>query len=128
MPRQSIADLIVHTKTATSLGPVFTESLEQRTENPRVESFAITPINMHPEGSNLIGAFLCLMFWVEVIIPVFFSPNIAGNGWKRMLTLLPFYLCQAQGKLNEYMAYSNLIITHTTYKVVIYQIKLIVIV
>ena len=106
---------------------MFAESFEQRTENPRVDG-SIPPLGtMNSKGSNLIGAFLCLMFWVEVIIPVFFSPNIAGNGWKRMLTLLPFYLCQAQGKLNEYMAYSNLIITHTTYKVVIYQIKLIVI-
>ena len=61
MSRQSITDLIVHTKTVTSQGPVFTESFEQRTENPRVENSVITPVAMHPEGSNLIEAFLCLM-------------------------------------------------------------------
>ena len=36
-------------------------SCEQRTENPRVENSVITPVAMHPEGSNLIEAFLCLM-------------------------------------------------------------------
>jgi hypothetical protein len=37
--------------------PVFTESFEQRTENLRVVNSAITPGNMHPEGSDLIEAF-----------------------------------------------------------------------
>ena len=57
---QSITDPITHTKTETSQDPVFTESSELRTEHPIVENTAITPVNMHPEGSNLIGAFLCL--------------------------------------------------------------------
>jgi hypothetical protein len=58
LSRQSITDLIDHTKTVTSQGLVFTESFEQRTENPRVENTAITPVNMHPEGFDLIRAFL----------------------------------------------------------------------
>ena len=32
-------------------------SLEQRTENPRVENSVITPVSMLPEGSDLIEAF-----------------------------------------------------------------------
>ena len=32
------------------------------TENPRVANSAITPVNMHPEGFDLIGAFL----WLKV--------------------------------------------------------------
>ena len=70
MPRQSIADLIVHTKTATSLGHVFAESSEQGTENPRVGNPAITPVIMHSEGSDLIGTFLWLKVFVEGDIPV----------------------------------------------------------
>ena len=57
MPRQSIADLSNHTKTVTLLGPVFAGSCEQRTENPRVGNPAITAVNMHPEGFDLIGGF-----------------------------------------------------------------------
>ena len=57
MSLQSIADLIVHTKTVTSQEPVFTVSLEQRTENPRVVNSVIAPVNMHPEGFDLIGGF-----------------------------------------------------------------------
>ena len=34
-------------------------SLEQRSANPCVENLVITPVNMHPEGSDLIEAFLC---------------------------------------------------------------------
>ena len=45
---------------------------------------------MQPEGSDLIGAFLCPTVFVEGNIPVFFSPYITGNGWKSMLTLLTF--------------------------------------
>ena len=70
MSLQSIADLIVHTKTVTSQGPVFARSLEQRTENPRVGNSVIAPVNMHPEGSDLIGAFLWLRVFVEGDIPV----------------------------------------------------------
>ena len=57
MSLQSIADLIVHTKTVTLLGLVFTESCEQRTENPHVVNSVIAPVNMHPEGFDLIGGF-----------------------------------------------------------------------
>jgi hypothetical protein len=69
---QSITDLIVHTKTVTSQGPVFTESFEQRTENPHVGNSVIAPVNMHPEGFDLIEAFLCLKVLVGGLIPVFF--------------------------------------------------------
>jgi hypothetical protein len=89
---------------------VFSVSFEQRTENPRVENSVITPINMHPERSALIGAFLCLRFCVEGDIPVFFLPYITGNGWKSMLTLLVFYFCQPYGKFSKYMAYNDLVI------------------
>ena len=61
MSLQSITDLIVHTKNVTPQGPVFARSFEQGTENPRIENSVITPVAMHPEGSNLIEAFLCLM-------------------------------------------------------------------
>ena len=36
---------------------MFAESFEQRTENPRVGKSVIAPVNMHPEGSDLIEAF-----------------------------------------------------------------------
>jgi hypothetical protein len=52
LSRQSITDLIAHTKTITFQGPVFAKSSEQRTENPRVENLVITPVNTHPEGSR----------------------------------------------------------------------------
>jgi hypothetical protein len=70
LPLQSIADLIVHTKNVTPQGPVFARSLEQRTENPRVGNSVIAPVNMHPEGSDLIEAFLCLRVFPKGIIPV----------------------------------------------------------
>ena len=61
MSLQSIADLIVHTKNVTPQGHVFTESFEQRTENPRVGKSIITAIKLNFEGSDLIGGlFLCL--------------------------------------------------------------------
>jgi hypothetical protein len=72
LSRQSITDLIVHTKIVTSQSPVFAESFEQRTENPRVENSVITAINMHPEGSDLIRAFLCLTIFRRGDIPIFF--------------------------------------------------------
>jgi hypothetical protein len=34
--------------------------MESGTDSPRVENLVITPVNMHLEGSDLIGAFLCL--------------------------------------------------------------------
>jgi hypothetical protein len=48
-------------KTVTSQGHVLTQSVEPGTENPHVEKSVITPVNMYTEGSDLIGAFLCLM-------------------------------------------------------------------
>ena len=39
---------------------MFAESCEQRTVNPRVGNSVITAVNMHPEGSDMIGSFLCL--------------------------------------------------------------------
>ena len=64
MSRQSITDLIAHAKIVTSQELVLADSAKQRTENPRVESSVITPVNTHPEGSDLIGAFLCLTVFV----------------------------------------------------------------
>ena len=61
MSRLSITDLIVHTKTVTSPEPLFTQSLDQWTENPRVVNCVLTAIKLNFEGSHLIGAFLCLM-------------------------------------------------------------------
>jgi hypothetical protein len=49
---------------------VFAQSFEQRTENPRVGNSVITPVNMHSEGSVLIGSFLWLKVFVEGDIPV----------------------------------------------------------
>ena len=48
-----------HTKTVTSQGPVFAQSSEQGTDNPRVETCVLTAINMNFEGSDQMGAFLC---------------------------------------------------------------------
>jgi hypothetical protein len=51
---------------------VFAESFQQMTENPRVENSVITLVNMPPEGSALIGAFLCLTVFRFGDITVFF--------------------------------------------------------
>jgi hypothetical protein len=67
LSRQSITDLIVLTKTVTSKGHVFDQWFEQRTENSRVENSVITPVNMHSEGFDLIGAFLCPLVFVTGI-------------------------------------------------------------
>ena len=90
MPLQYIADLIVHTKTATSLGPVFTESLEQRTENPRVENSVITPVNMHPEDSDLIGAFLCLKVFGARDYSCLLSNTLFRISLNNSITIFPF--------------------------------------
>ena len=71
MSRQYIIDLNAHTKIVTSQGSVFTESSEQRTENPRVENSVITPVNMHSEGFDLIGVFI--KFYVFSSIGIFLS-------------------------------------------------------
>jgi hypothetical protein len=55
LSRQSITDPSTYTKIVTSQGPEFVYSSEQSTENPRVENTAITPVNMNPEGFDLIG-------------------------------------------------------------------------
>ena len=53
------------------------------TDSPRVEISVITPVNMHPEGSDLIEAFVCLMdFRREVYSCILFDltlPAIAGK-------------------------------------------------
>jgi hypothetical protein len=83
LSRQSIADLSIHTKTVTSQGLIFAESFGQRTENPRVENSVITPVNMHPEGFDLIGdLFMSDGFFRYGDIPVFFDltlPTMAGK-------------------------------------------------
>ena len=57
-------------KTETSQGPVFAESSEQRTENPRVDG-SIPPLGtMNSKGSDLIGAF----FMPDVSISFEFFP------------------------------------------------------
>ena len=61
LSRQLMSVLSVNTKKVTPLSPVFTQSLEQGTDNPRVENCVLTVINMNFEGSDLIEAFLC---WV----------------------------------------------------------------
>ena len=59
MSRQLMSVLSVNTKTVTSQGPVFAQSSEQGTDNPRVKNLVITPVNMQPEGSDLIENFSC---------------------------------------------------------------------
>ena len=44
---------------ATSKSPVFSQSFEKRTDNPRVVNSVLTAIKLNFEGSDLIGAFLC---------------------------------------------------------------------
>jgi len=85
LSRQSTTDLIVFTKTVTSQGPVFTESFEQRTENPRVENSVFTPANMISEGFDLIGAFFMSDGFVLRDIPVLFDLT-SSKGCKSMLT------------------------------------------
>ena len=64
-------------------------SLEQRTENTRVVNSVITPVSMHPEGSDLLEAFLCPLVFVEgiflfdililVICKKDYAPSVAAN-------------------------------------------------
>jgi hypothetical protein len=49
--------------------------LEQRTENPRVGNPAITPVNMHSEGFDLIGSFL----WLKVLCGRYYSCLFSGD-------------------------------------------------
>jgi hypothetical protein len=51
--------LSAHTKTVTPQGPVFAQSSDQGADNPRVKNLVITPVNMQPEGSDLIENFSC---------------------------------------------------------------------
>ena len=128
MSRLSITDLIVHTKTVTSPEPLFTQSLDQWTENPRVENSVITPVAMHPEGSNLIEAFLCLMvFALRGYSCLLFDLTLSAMAAKSMLTLLIYYFCQEQAEISKYHAYSNLMINHKKCTIFKYQIKYIVI-
>ena len=90
MSRQSITDFIVHTKMATSQGPVFTESLEQRTENPRVGNSVITAVNMHPEGSDLIGAFFISEGFVWNVLFLSFVASVVLKMWLLDMHLSPW--------------------------------------
>ena len=72
MSRQLMSVLSAHTKTVTSQGPVFTQSLEQGTDNPRVENCVLTAISLYFEGSDQMGAFYVGWFWGYGFIPVFF--------------------------------------------------------
>ena len=51
--------LSAHTKIVTPQGPVFAQSSDQGADNPRVKNLVITPVNMQPEGSDLIENFSC---------------------------------------------------------------------
>ena len=88
MSLQSITDLIVHTKTPPSQCPVFTESLEQRTENPRVGNTAITAVNMHPEGFDLIGGFFMPdgFVWKGLFLSDVFILAISKNDYSPSVT------------------------------------------
>ena len=79
LSRQLMSVLSAHTKTVTSQGPVFAQSSEQGTDNPRVGTCVLTVISLNSESSDLVGACLC---WV-----------VLG---------LRFYSCQAQAKPNKY--------------------------
>ena len=63
-------------KTVTSQGPVFARSCEQRTENTRVENSVITPVNMHPEGCDLIGSFFMSEGFVWEVLFLSFVANV----------------------------------------------------
>ncbi len=77
---------------------MFAESFEQRTENPRVENLVITSVNMHPEGSDLIGAFYKWWFFIEGDIPVLFSPDITGNGCKKYVNTFDLLFLSRTGE------------------------------
>ena len=77
---------------ATSQGPVFTESLEQRTENPRVENSVITPVNMHPEGSDLIGAFFMSEGFVWKALFLSFLTSVVLKMWLLDMHLSPYFV------------------------------------
>ena len=90
MSHQSITDFIAHKKTVTSQGPVFARSCEQRTENPRVENPAITPVNMHPEGSDLIGAFFMYDGFVWKALFLSFVTSVVLKMWLLDMHLSPW--------------------------------------
>ena len=92
MSLQSIADLSVHTKTVTLLGPVFARSCEQRTENPRVGNSVITPVNMHPEGSDLIGAFFMSEGFVWEVLFLSFLTSVVLKMWLLDMHLSPYFV------------------------------------
>ena len=93
--------LSVNTKTVTSQSRLFSQSLEQGTDNPRVGNCVLTAISLNSEGSDLIESFLCLKVLCYGEYSCLFDLT-SGKGWKSMLTLLVFYLCQPQAKPNEY--------------------------
>ena len=61
-------------KTETPKNAQVAQSVEQRTENPRVENSVITPTSMNPEGSDLIEEFFMNGgFVLRGSIPVFLT-------------------------------------------------------
>ena len=50
------------TKSVIHQSRVVAQSVEQRTENPRVLNSVLTPVNMNFKGSDLIGAFFISAF------------------------------------------------------------------
>ena len=55
---------------------MFARSCEQRTENTRVENSVITPVNMHPEGCDLIGSFFMSEGFVWEVLFLSFVANV----------------------------------------------------
>ena len=92
MSRQSITDFIAHKKTVTSQGPVFTMSCEQRTENPRVGNSVIAPVNMHPEGCDLIGSFFMSEGFVWEVLFLSFLTSVVLKMWLLDMHLSPYFV------------------------------------
>jgi anaerobic C4-dicarboxylate transporter len=69
---------------------VFAESSEQRTENPRVENSVITPVNMDPEGSELIGAFFMSEGFVWKGLFLSFLTSVVLKMWIFNMHLSPW--------------------------------------
>jgi hypothetical protein len=65
-------------------------SSEQRTENPRVENSVITPVNRHPEGSDLIEAFLCLRVLCGRHYSCLFVASVVLKMWLLDMHLSPW--------------------------------------
>ena len=71
---------------------MFAESSEQRTENPRVGNSVITPVNMHPEGSDLIGAFFISEGFVWNVLFLSFVASVVLKMWLLDMHLSPYFV------------------------------------